>query len=65
MMWVMPWWLPSQGLCRLAWCPSCRKDAVLPKVRSAMLIWRLRAVLRSLRCGVGLVALGWTYVLML
>lgn len=54
---AMPRRLPSQGPCPLARCPSRGEDAVLPKVRSAALGRRLRAVLASLRC----VARGWWF----
>lgn len=35
----------------LAWCPSRGEDAVLPKVRSAALGWRLRGVLGEVWAG--------------
>lgn len=54
---AMPRRLPSQGPCPLARCPSRGEDAALPKVRSAALGRRLRAVLASLQC----VAWGWWF----
>jgi len=52
------WRLPCQAPCWLVWCPSRGDDAALPKVRSAALGRRLRALLGSLRRGVAMAALG-------